>query len=306
VELAVNGKMPWYTYGHEVHERLLRRLLSSRARPATVSLHLVRHKSWIPRRAPYLQSHGDAMAVVGQYYAQPWLSSRATFWEEKARGEKGFRVRNVVTADLLHPTNRGHKLLADLVVHAIRHEAAALGGDEPWDAADEALLDAPLPPPLFERNDEIADGIAVVEDSFRSLAMEERSSGFEWAESGLWQPRRGFRADRQGSTLTLQVNETDFMRPGREFDASLLILGLLRSSSGMANANVSCLGECSCPPRFLKGTEPGRYRQTSNGLITASPPYPCTISVALDQPKTTPGVLEIVGLCAVSNDALHN
>ena len=143
---------------------------------------------WAPGRtampsASSKQSHesrraccaGDnELGLLAQYYHLPWFSTRSLMWDTwaakgaKVRAGAGGRVagRLLLRTTALpphpsaqehpdfmngpdHPNDLGHRYMADMVIAYLRHIVEDLGL-RPYGQADKAVVDAPLPPPMFK------------------------------------------------------------------------------------------------------------------------------------------------------------
>ena len=123
VEFSVNDENT--DHFAESYEGLVRRILSHPNKPAVVLIHNMFYDTG--------RSAEEVHAAVGAHYALPSVSLRAFLWEALRTGAIG---RRELTPDDLHPNDRGHALVADMVIALL--EAARRGETAP---------DIPLPPP---------------------------------------------------------------------------------------------------------------------------------------------------------------
>ncbi len=64
-------------------------------------------------------------------------------------GRDGMQWSDFMGSDWLHPNDRGHKIMADMVVQLLQQTAIDLAV-HPVSAADNATTTTPLPPPMFD------------------------------------------------------------------------------------------------------------------------------------------------------------
>ena len=136
VDFSVNDEAS--SFFQETFEGLVRKLLGAKPRPAVLVLHNARYDDGSNAE----EIHGE----VADHYGLPRVSIRDTVWEKIKRGT--YR-REELSADGLHPNDKGHALVADEVIRALEEAkklAAAdecFGTEEPG-SADAGRLSAPL------------------------------------------------------------------------------------------------------------------------------------------------------------------
>ncbi|KDD75885.1 hypothetical protein H632_c454p0, partial [Helicosporidium sp. ATCC 50920] len=255
-------------------------------------------------RAAYLQTNADAEAIVSQYYGQPVLGYRSALWDALARNESGFRLGDFMGTDMMHPTNLGHRFMTDLIVQAIRDEAAAMGADEPWGAGDEEAMERPLPPPMHSKLVGYQGGRVLVGEELRALAAREETRGFVWADvgKGLPHPKQGWQGRGQGSRLSLRYNSTELAQGAAlPFVPALSIVGYLRDSAGQALTNMTCAGPCTCREVTLMPSVFGRFRQVFGISAPAMPTHEnCLIQFTMIDENPQNDRFDLVAMCVMN------
>ena len=146
VEFAVNDE------GDETkgvcYESLVRKILAAKNRPAVILLFAVFANDW------NLQ---ERLGVVGEQYHLPMVSTRDCVVEQFYRKAGGGRVvtKNQFFYDCFHPTNIGHKIMADGLLHLMQ-------------AVDES--------PMDEDTLDLAAVPAVIGDAFEKVWLCDRNS----------------------------------------------------------------------------------------------------------------------------------
>jgi lysophospholipase L1-like esterase len=263
-------------------ERTLRTLLSLPRRPAVVLVHALPSNA-SRAGLPFWASEEDHYGVLAQYYDVPSLSVRDAVWheyleaarlltkaQEEADGKERERTGNATAVapmvdpsavladenlrlfatwqfnqlDERHPTQRGQRMMADLVIGLLQHEfvrtavrrataarrrGAGGGGDEGDAAASSssfAVHDArsTLPPPMYEGNDAGAVALQCLLGKELAAVAVEGLEGKEGGDNGgddsapqkkLWRlvndgdekkPKWGLAADVPGSELVLELD----------------------------------------------------------------------------------------------------
>ncbi|MCR4640951.1 MAG: SGNH/GDSL hydrolase family protein [Lachnospiraceae bacterium] len=101
----------------ECYEGLLRKLLGSTGQPAVVLLHFIKYDDGTTAEAEHL--------ALGRHYGLPCLSVRSSIYAMIKSGEL---EAESITADGLHPNDKGHGMIAELVtafLEEVRKENAA-------------------------------------------------------------------------------------------------------------------------------------------------------------------------------------
>lgn len=155
VEFAVNDE------GDETkgvcYDSLVRKILTAENKPAVILLFAVFANDW------NLQ---ERLGVVGERYHLPMVSTRDCVVEQfyKKAGEGKVVTKNQFFYDCFHPTNIGHKIMADGLLYLMR-EVDKNPMDE--DTLDLTVLPAPIGDAfqdvwLFDRNSTQTDNVKVI------------------------------------------------------------------------------------------------------------------------------------------------
>lgn len=166
VEFAVNDE------GDETkgvcYDSLVRKILSAENKPAVILLFAVFANDW------NLQ---ERLSVVGERYNLPMVSTRDCVVEQfyKKAGEGKVVTKNQFFYDCFHPTNVGHKIMADGLLYLMQ-EAEGSRMDE--DTMDLTEVHAPIGDAfqnvwLFDRSSDETDNVKVVSTGDFSEADEE-------------------------------------------------------------------------------------------------------------------------------------
>eukprot|EP00887_Chlorella_sp_A99_P007721 scaffold20.g7721.t1 len=178
------------------YELLLRKLLAMPSRPAVVMLHHWCHYTAVRgdgTRGAFEQpdTEGD-YTLLAQYYDIPALSVRAAALPLMRAGARGFRVdvfgapslpeeaqNEFFYIDPCHPTNSGHQVLADLLIHMVQQAALR----EQRRSGDAASTQPPgnasasvLPPPLQPGVRDVPPGLCLLQWGWQS------DTTGDWAE----------------------------------------------------------------------------------------------------------------------------
>ena len=131
VEFAVNDEGD-ETKG-ECYDSLVRKILSAPNKPAVILLFAVFASDW------NLQ---ERLGIVGETYRLPMVSTRDCVVEQfyKKPGEGKVVSKNQFFYDCFHPTNVGHTIMADGIIHMME-----LADKSPMDEDDFVLEETPAP-----------------------------------------------------------------------------------------------------------------------------------------------------------------
>lgn len=208
VDMCVNDMIQLYDASHSAHESILRQLLAQPRRPAVVEAMFPRLFTYYRGRPLYSSSHADQIGVLAQYYNLPWVATRSAVWPDFLKNATGYALDDLVIQDHTHPTDRGHAIMADLLIHLLRQEARALGTSEPWTEFDDRLLARETTEPMLEATPrEGTPGICRVGEAARQLALPANSTGFEWVDEGKpGNPKWGWVGRKAGDELLLQFS----------------------------------------------------------------------------------------------------
>jgi hypothetical protein len=126
IEFAVNdpsGRM-------EEMEGIVRRVMKLPNQPAVLQFFTMTNQG---------TNTQDEKTAIGLHYGAPMASYRDALWPEVAAGRLAF---SDITADYIHPNDRGHRYAADFVIALLEDAYATLPADDMLPAV------APLPTPL--------------------------------------------------------------------------------------------------------------------------------------------------------------
>lgn len=124
VETVINdGTVDWRHSIRRNYERLLRGLLSRPYPPLVVPIMLFNYHQMQHNGVYRLSAEGE-ISTIGQYYDLPWLSTRQALFHFTRAGLPNATVDTFMTDDLIHPTDVGHHIIADIIVEYLRGEVA--------------------------------------------------------------------------------------------------------------------------------------------------------------------------------------
>mmetsp|Transcript_20365 Transcript_20365/g.61368 ORF Transcript_20365/g.61368 Transcript_20365/m.61368 type:complete len:555 (-) Transcript_20365:1448-3112(-) len=224
-------------FGTRAWERLIRRLLDYPKRP------LVIHLATYPTRTPdYLGSAEDYHGVVDTNYDVPRLSMRSAVIVAQKRGRSGWSVNDLMVPDGVHPINKGHQVLADLVSGFLLSVEAEMI-TRPVTAAELAEVDLPLMPPVYKDNYATNVQSCFEGQQFKSIVDAGQSAGFTWGhENGKY----GFIGTEVGSYMRFTLNTTRENRVSEGDKDTVVVLSFLASYEHMGQIEVSCQKGCGC------------------------------------------------------------
>ena len=200
VEFAVNDQDD-SSHFMETYEGLIRRILKNKFCPALLLVHNVRYDDG--KNAE--QIHGP----VGEYYDVPSVSMKSAIYPYVAEGKIALRD---ITSDNLHPNDKGHKLVADVITHYLDAVKNKLGnGGKPYISSDQQIPKKPITKNGYEdacrlRNTDLIPSICtgfIRDDS-------QQSSVADFFKKG-WSARNG--GDRitfevYGASIAVQYRKT--------------------------------------------------------------------------------------------------
>ncbi|PRW61115.1 hypothetical protein C2E21_0584 [Chlorella sorokiniana] len=144
------------------HERLLRKLLSFKNRPAVMEITFYRRPDAWAQTAPgandyyrdvpwaYRVGGDEELAALAAYYHLPLFSCRNLMWDLSAALKPDPKhYWEAWTADQDHPNDLGHRYMADMVISFISRALDNLDR-HPLDEEDEQAAAAELVPPMFK------------------------------------------------------------------------------------------------------------------------------------------------------------
>ncbi|PRW60464.1 expressed protein isoform A [Chlorella sorokiniana] len=191
---------------------------------------------------------------------------------QAAEAERGRYFYN----DVIHPADHGHQALAELLAGVIRTAArnvaaaggpAAVldgssssgsggssdsGGSGQGQQAQQEQQKVLLPPPMIPGNADQATTLCAMQEEFKGVAA--AMEGFAWKaerpnKTTFIEQKWGYRSEALGNWIELQVSTKV---PGNN-DQVLVLLGYLRSYTGMGLAKVTCASGCTCRPSWVDG-----------------------------------------------------
>ncbi|KAI7846427.1 hypothetical protein COHA_000040 [Chlorella ohadii] len=124
VEYAINdGGRPWHHAHPRFYERLLRRLLALPSRPLVLGLMM--HSFHRHQSTNFYTGGEDQEETLMQYYRLPWVSMRSLVYHPMQQGVEGFRAEDFLAPDKIHPNDRGHGYVAQLLARFLQRALAA-------------------------------------------------------------------------------------------------------------------------------------------------------------------------------------
>lgn len=102
-----------------------------------------------PPNVVLLYSSKDVDGAVSQYYDIPSLSFRtSTYRLAMFNKEPGFRFKDLMISDMVHPSAKGHRVMGELAIWLVQQTAVDLLS-RPYNKADEMQAAESLPPPMM-------------------------------------------------------------------------------------------------------------------------------------------------------------
>ncbi|PRW50819.1 hypothetical protein C2E21_5446 [Chlorella sorokiniana] len=124
VEYAINdGGRPWHHAHPRFYERLLRRLLALPSRPLVLGLMM--HSFHRHQSTNFYTGGEDQEETLMQYYRLPWVSVRSLVHHPMQQGVEGFRAQDFLYGDKIHPSDRGHSYVAQMLARFLQQALAA-------------------------------------------------------------------------------------------------------------------------------------------------------------------------------------
>lgn len=180
VEYAVNDSIS--PLAAETFEGVVRQLLRHPCQPAVMTVFMMNHKG---------QNVQDAHLPVARHYGLPAVSYRDTLWPEIEAGRMQW---DAISADFVHPNDRGHAYCAELIAEPLERVLEDLPAD--GDLPELPDVPAPLIGDIFERAAYLsADDVSRV-----------KNHGWEPRRSGSY--GQGWVAYKPGSVLQCEVEGT--------------------------------------------------------------------------------------------------
>ncbi|KAF6266240.1 hypothetical protein COO60DRAFT_1632898 [Scenedesmus sp. NREL 46B-D3] len=238
----------------KVYERLLRKLLNRRSKPAVVLMQLMpkgmafAHGS--REKVPFHGTLEDIYGAQAQYYDLPWLSFRNAMWRMSELHIHGYNWTDFMwDVDFMHPIDPGMAAIADMAVHLLQQTAMGLLL-HPLGRQDKELLQERLPPPMHAGNWEAKNLMCTYGEAFKPLVDTSASSGWLFINEGKrgaakWGYISSTPGSRGGGTAAAAAEQDD----GAGDEKMNVMLAYLKSYEGMGMAKFECTAGCSCEPK---------------------------------------------------------
>ncbi len=183
VEFSVNDESNEHFL--ETYEGVVRRVYASEKQPAVLLVHNVYYDTGANAQLQH--------AKIGRHYSLPCVSMQSSIYPELLAG----RIQNRdITEDDLHPNDKGHELVAEVICHFLKKVL------EHADDSEEAV---PMPGPLTENSYEHSV-------RYRNENSSPVLEGFikdETPQEGITDVfKRGWYASEKGSRITFTVKGT--------------------------------------------------------------------------------------------------
>lgn len=184
VEFSVNDAAT--DFYMETYEGLVRHILSSSEKTGLMQVMNVRYDN--------MESAEDKHFIVGKYYNLPSVSMKHSVYPEVACGNINNRD---ITPDDLHPNDKGHRMLADLIINLLEKiKSEVTVSDVPFKVSTE------LPKPITCNGYEKSKRL-------RNINFEASTDGFEKDETPqnhiTEMFRYGYTAWNKGNSITYNV-----------------------------------------------------------------------------------------------------
>jgi len=278
------------------YERLLRKLLRRAGAPAVVLVQmLVNEMAYPPEgmfgkpKRPFYSTPEDVYGNLAQYYGAPSLSFRNAMWQYGDNGRGGKTWADFMGPDRLHPSDLGHKAIADLVVFLLQQTAVDLA----LHPASRDDVVASMPPPMYGDNEAGASSLAVCAQGRQLgplLAVTDGWTGPVDEPAGFFKyPTYGWETTEAGKPLVIDVN-TD---AGGGKSAGVTI-AYTAGGEGYADAVISCGGGCACEEARVSGAL--TYDQVVTFLQTVMPTPSATCQVRVQQAPGSSGKVRVTGV----------
>ncbi|KAG2491956.1 hypothetical protein HYH03_009688 [Edaphochlamys debaryana] len=278
--------------GHTVYnpvvrdmERLLRRVLSMRSKPAVIMVKVPTpgiQDFPAPESRLYTNTTEDLEGALSSYYDVPTVSLRNSAYQLMDRG-KGFTWYS--TFMNRHPGDAGHRMLGDLLVGLMQDTALGLAL-EPIDEAEDAAWREALPQPIHPGNTAPLKTLCVRSEKLPKYVV--RADGWEYVDEGDEDnPKPGFVATEPGSVLELELGTQGFSLD-RSKQLALILL-YLTSYDIMGTAEIKCVSGCKCEPRIIDSVNSRRESQTALAELLVPQSDRCRVAVTVLQETTSNG-----------------
>lgn len=291
------------------HERLIRKLLNFKNRPALVEMVFYRYpeRDFKSDTTAIYRYHGDdEIGVLAQYYHLPWIGTRSLVWDylpetaqdpatrtDKMRQMWGWSDEEKAM-DLDHPWVVGHGWLADLAIYWMQQVLDDVAR-HPLEPADDDEAAAELSVPMFEKNYEARSNTCLMGESFKELVKSQE--GFEWINEGTDKKQKwGYISKTPGSwaEIVLNTNVAKGLAPG---DNVTLAIGHLQSYEHMGQFEVTCTQGCVCDPLKQDGHNEERASQLHHSMMLVPAVDECRLRVTvLSETQSGEHKVKLIGL----------
>ena len=188
VDLGTND--PWHQYYQEAYEGIVSKLLAAGIPVINFNV--------CPSSGENVQAKQQP---VNKRYGIPQISFRSSYWanREENKNIAGLRAADIWSADTVHPTDKGHGLIADLIISYLQTVILDAGI---FPAVQNTSLPVPITANrykdaiLIESKDALPAGVSIETGGF-TADYKARTAEFK---------TEGWQAKSFGATLTLNVN----------------------------------------------------------------------------------------------------
>lgn len=286
------------------YERFMRKILSQPKAPAVVQVQmLVEGQAGTVAdlagrtKTGFTATPEDTYYNLAQYYDVPTVSFRNTIYQMAENGRDGMQWSDFMGPDWLHPNDRGHKIMADMVVQLLQQTAIDLA-IQPLSPADGATVTAPLPPPMFDGNaiGPLTFATCDMGTNLTRIAVGTDSWTMVSGGDNTVYPTYGYETTATGTPLTLELNTA--VPGGRPAGVNLYYT---KADSGFGGYEISCDNGCQCPPTYIYGTLPYPQQVTFVNTIQATGAPACHINIQMAANSTAGSRLRVTGV-ALSGD----
>ncbi|GBF91603.1 hypothetical protein Rsub_04343 [Raphidocelis subcapitata] len=280
-------------------ERFLRKIQAQPSDPAVVMMQMlvnemaypVGGRDGKPKRAFY-STPEDTYGNLAQYYDIPAISFRDALWQLGDNNRDGATWEDFMGDDRLHPNDKGHQLMADMVVFLIQQTALDLLM-HPLTQAEISESRGPLPPPMFEGNEGSTDQTCA--QGKNMTAYVKNSIG--WAiipfEDNAKYPTFGYETTTVGAPLVLEVDTTKSVNKSA---GAGVVISYTKGKTGYGNMTISCGNGCECEKETIDGSVPYNQKVVFLAEVQPTPAPACQISIALDESSPAGSKIRISGI----------
>ena len=221
VDLGTND--PWHQYYQEAYEGIVSQLLAAGIPVINFNV--------CPSNGENVQAKQQP---VNKRYGIPQISFRSSYWanREENKNITGLRAADIWSSDTVHPTDKGHELIANLITSYLQ-TAILDAGISP--AKQNTALPAPVTANRYK------DAILVESKDTLPAGMSIETSGWtaDYAARTAEFKTEGWQAKSFGATLTLNVNagyvELFYMRDAKMGSLEIKVDGKVVGTIAEAN-----------------------------------------------------------------------